>query len=405
MKLININFILMINNFPVDILIKIYDYIDPITLLSLKNVDKKLYYNILSIEKYVLLKELREINNDVTNFKKLYNWFEIFFRSIYENQKSYIFSNLFNSKLRSNGMFIREIIINNIKKNYLHNNSVKSNNNCSININLLFKKLYLFFLENECDNNDFVMSTYQNNIELFIFYKIYEISINKSTSNISSNIKFLNDLQNYSPFGGGSVPEEGGSVHEGGLSNSLGGGKTEINYLGYFHNFDNVKNISIDYYNYIYSNNLIVKFEDLYNMSSVATTLCSLKKIFGYKVLNLSNTILLPYFDEYNSQYLFYLTSYRFNRKYDDLICHNYNEIKYFFYRTNTIFYNEMIYNEKIYVNKQISVLNPKTNKIIKINDIINLTNSNTKTGLIYDDSVYKFIKYNQEKLLKKYFC
>ena len=38
----------------------------------------------------------------------------------------------------------------------------------------LIKKLYIFFLENESDDV-FVMSNYKNSMELFIFYKIFQI--------------------------------------------------------------------------------------------------------------------------------------------------------------------------------------------------------------------------------------
>jgi hypothetical protein len=375
----------MLNNLPTDILINIYDYINPITVLSLKKVDKKLQYKILSIEKYLLIKELKNNDDNVKNCNHLYKWFEMYFRSIYESQKSYILKNLISKNLQSNGMFIREIIINNIKKNY----SYHTKNDNVININILFKKLYIFFLENESDDV-FVMSNYKNSMELFIFYKIFQISINKSILDISSNILFLNDLQNYNTQD---------ITHKSDKSDKIVN-KNEINYLGFYYNFGNIKNISIDYYNYIYSNNIFIKFDELYNMSSVATTLCSLKKIFGYKVLNLSDTVLLPCCNQCSSEFIYYFTCYRFNRKYDDLLCHNYNEIKSFFQRTNTVFYNSMLYNEKMYVNKLIRILNPKTNKLIKLEEIINLSNSVSESA-----SIYRLIRHNQEKLLKKYFC
>ena len=84
----------MLNNLPTDILINIYDYINPITVLSLKKVDKKLQYKILSIEKYLLIKELKNNDDNVKNCNHLYKWFEMYFRSIYESQKSYILKNL-----------------------------------------------------------------------------------------------------------------------------------------------------------------------------------------------------------------------------------------------------------------------------------------------------------------------
>ena len=132
------------------------------------------------------------------------------------------------------------------------------------------------------------MADYPHQFELFVFYRIYQIYINKSISDISANIDFLNnDIVLY-------------------------------------------RNIAMDYYYYLYANKVIIKFDDLFKMSRVATTLCSLKKLFGYKVLNLETTMLMPCCSDCWFDILNYLTTYRFNRKYDDLLCYNYNEIKSF---------------------------------------------------------------------------
>ena len=141
------------------------------------------------------------------------------------------------------------------------------------------------------------------------------------------------------------------------------------------HHFSKFKDVIINYYTYILNsihNEKIIydKFNIIYDMSPHIINIYSLKKIFSYRLLDLSKTRLLfccnledCIEDNINSicdtKYAYYN---------DDLISHNYIEVKKFLYKECVEYYNVLIERENYLLNEKLFIKNPITNRRMRVN-------------------------------------
>ncbi len=143
-----------------------------------------------------------------------------------------------------------------------------------------------------------------------------------------------------------------------------------------------------------------ISFEQLYQMVPYITTISILKRLFGYKILDLKYSKLLLCCEDSVVQDIHYICNFKFSFYNDDLISHNYTEIMNFLKSENKLYYYILIEREKFLVNKKIYVTNPKTNKDIRITD-----KRFRRTQHDFNDINLNRIIHNQRKrLIQKYF-
>lgn len=139
--------------------------------------------------------------------------------------------------------------------------------------------------------------------------------------------------------------------------------------------FSKFRDIILNYYIYILNSihngkNIHDTFRIIYDISPHIINIYSLKKIFSYKVLDLSNTELLFCCNlnqcVVNNIYSICDTKQAYYK--DDLISHNYNEIKAFLYNNCIEYYNILIYRENYLLNEKIFIKNPITNRRMRVN-------------------------------------
>ncbi len=140
-------------------------------------------------------------------------------------------------------------------------------------------------------------------------------------------------------------------------------------------NFYKFQDIIINYYIYVLQSvhdDIVIydKFKIIYDMSSHIINIYSLKKIFSYKLLDLSKTRLLfccnlehCIVDNINSicdtKYAYYN---------DDLISYNYIEVKTFLYKNCIEYYNVLICRENYLLNEKLFIKHPITNRRMRVN-------------------------------------
>jgi hypothetical protein len=154
--------------------------------------------------------------------------------------------------------------------------------------------------------------------------------------------------------------------------------ESSFNFLKNFNkgnSFLKFQDIIINYYTYILNsihNDKIIynKFRIIYDISPHIINIYSLKKIFSYRLLDLSNTRLLfccnleHCIDDNinnicNTKYAYYN---------DDLISHNYIEVKTFLYKNCIEYYNILIERENYLLNEKLFIKNPNSNRRMRVN-------------------------------------
>lgn len=214
------------------------------------------------------------------------------------------------------------------------------------------------------------LRNYPNKLELFVLYNFINIEcfINY---NIDYSFKFLNMLDS---------------------------NKRIIDDTFYHLKYKYYKNILYIEKSNIYFMNF--SFEKLYQMTPYITSISILKRLFGYKVLDLKYSVLLLCCENCVIENIQYICNLKMSFYYDDLIAHNYIEILNFLKRESRLYYHILIEREKYLVNKKIYVTNPRTNLNIKITD--------RRFKLLKNDfndiNLNRIIHHKRKKLIQKYF-
>lgn len=184
-----------------------------------------------------------------------------------------------------------------------------------------------------------------------------------------------------------------------------------FNFLKNFNNnnFSKFRDIILNYYTYILDSvhdgqNIYNKFKIIYDISPHIINIYSLKKIFSYRVLDLSKTNLIfccnlehCVVDNINSICDTKHTYYN-----DHLIAHNYNEIKAFLYDKCIEYYNVLIFRENYLLNEKIFIKNPITNRRIRVNGkrwIHLICNLKKKNKRLYNEIITDVL--NQQEILR----
>lgn len=184
-----------------------------------------------------------------------------------------------------------------------------------------------------------------------------------------------------------------------------------FNFLKKFNNnhFYKFRDIILNYYTYILDSvhngqNIYNKFKIIYDISPYVINIYSLKKIFSYRVLDLSNTNLLfcCNLDQCVVNNIYSICDTKEAYYNDDLISHNYNEIKTFLYNNCIEYYNILIYRENYLLNEKIFIKNPITNRRMRVNGkrwIYLVCNLKKKNKSLYNEIIIDVL--NQQDILR----
>jgi hypothetical protein len=201
--------------------------------------------------------------------------------------------------------------------------------------------------------NNHNFKTYPNQIELLVFYIFIQINYYNNTNNTDYYFKFLNKLD-----------------------------KTKFN------------DVISYYYTNIILTNIPITFTQMYQMSPYVTSVPILRKISSYKVLDLSKTILLQCCVNCIPENIDYICDVKLNFWRDDLVSHNYIQIKNLLKMQMTMYYKIMREAEDTLINFIINIKDPVTNKRIQINQYSTLN----------DQRIHKYIIQKQNYFRNKFF-
>jgi hypothetical protein len=232
-------------------------------------------------------------------------------------------------------------------------------------INNIFNKIFRFYVINNYTN----IENYPNHLELLILYNFIQIETFQNTYNFRYMFDFLESINNSCYY-----------------------------------------DIKIKYYNYIlntiHTNNVPFTFNQMYTMSYYITSIPIIKKIFGYKVLDLSNSRLNLCCYDCNEHNLYEICNFKKVFWNDNLVSHNYIQLKELLKRENPYYYTILINRENYIINDMIYIKNPITNRRVRLNGykFYHLMSFFQDNMITYYIRVIKFIKLRQESLRRKIF-
>jgi hypothetical protein len=203
-------------------------------------------------------------------------------------------------------------------------------------VDVLYKEIFTHVIKHGTLNN------FQNKLSIFVVYLFTEIIYNPNpTSNtISYIISFINRLTYY--------------------------------------DCNRYISLATSYYCYLIHYQMkcaemfplsffLITLDDLYIMSKYVTTHCILKKLIGYKPLSLKNTLMVKCCNSCETlQGMQHYVHVRYNLS-NDVVGHNYNEIRDLVFTFNRNLYVHMRNEELSLVDKEIFVTDPISNRNIHI--------------------------------------
>lgn len=173
--------------------------------------------------------------------------------------------------------------------------------------------------------------------------------------------------------------------------------------------FSKFRDIILNYYIYIlnsiHEDKIIYdKIKIIYDISPYIINIYSLKKIFSYRILDLSKTNLLfcCNLDNCVINNIYNICDTKHSYYNDDLISYNYNEVKNFLYNNCIEYYNILIYRENYLLNEKIFIKNPITNRRIRVNGkrwLHLICNLKKKNKSLYNEIIMDVL--NQQEILR----
>ena len=340
----------------IDIIYEICKYLSIKDVSNLQIINVKIYNNIKLLQNNILIRELKELYIGKTKNVILlkYNFYEYLIYFLKSNVLEY-------TKLKN-------VIIYNIYNrivNFLNCNDKKTYSEIQIE----YQDEYW---ENQSVYWKFIgkLEKYPNKLEMLVLYNFINIECFVNY-NIDYSFKFLKILDTKKKI-----------IHD---------NFYDVKYK-YYKNILYIEKYDIYYKNFA--------FDKLYQMVPYITSVYILKRLFGFKIFDLTYTTLFPCCEDCIIQNLHYICDLKMNFYLDDLICHNYSEILKFLYRENKVYYQMLIDREKYLINKKIYITNPKTNRNMKISDKYFRRLQNE----LNDMNLTRIIHNKRKKLIQKYF-
>lgn len=305
------------NSLPDEIIWEISKYISLKDIVNLKRTSSILNDKINRIQKNIVIYNMKVIGK--TNgiyLENLWTYLNNYLSECIKKYRKMFNKEFYWSKNLYNDTFFKYYIIELDRLSHFTDKVI---------INKVFNKLLRFYVTNNfCD-----MRSYSNHLELFVFYNFIKIKKRDDMYNIEYYFNFLESLNN-----------------------------------------DLYYNIKINYYKYILNLHHVctLSFDKMYKISKYITTISNIKKLMSYKVLELSNSILHMCCVDCDDNNLYDICIMKRNFYKDDLISHNYNELKTFLKNENPYYYGILKNNEDTIVNDMIYIKDPYTNRRVRVN-------------------------------------
>lgn len=353
-----------------DIIIEISRYLTIKEICILKKTNKIVYNCIMSsqniiitnhIKKYFKCTQLTDFKNTMT---KITNEFLNNYLFNYESYLKSYFKPMYFKKfiIRDIHYKIESMLI----ESSYNNNDINFEKTCDLQCNLLFSKVFLCFVQNDCAN---IFTKYYNKFDLLYLYIIIQTRVYKNTLYAPLVIDFLETL-----------------------------------------NEQCYKSLRLGYYNFMLarlheSNEFYLTFDRLYKMSKTVISTNALKKIIGYKTLDLQHATFNLCCGVCNEILLSEICKYKFKYKRDELVSHNYKQFKLLL-KSNKYLYNILIQQEDNKLNELLYIRHPKTNRRMRVNG----TYYRTSMKELYENDIeiyfYTIYKLNKtrNKLRRIYF-
>lgn len=327
-------------------------------ICNLMGTCNKLYNDIKNYEIYIFHNELRKSNKsyNIKNMAILEHFFYNFLNyniiiHLYKYRKKYY-------KKGSKEFLSHFILYNCMPINFTDNTF----------INNLFNKIFYFYVTNNYKD----LCIYPNKFELCALYNFLQIEVFCIYDNFNYWFDFLESFTN------------------------------------------KYRDVKIKYYNSVLDsihNGIILNFDQMYTISKYTSSIYIIKKIMGYKILDLSNSNLHLCCITCNYDNLIEICDFKHHFYKDDLVSHNYNQLKSFLYKENIDYYNILISREKTLVNNRIYIKNPITNRRLRLNGSVYKQLMTFFTDIDdwecffkYYIKILKYITKRQKMLIKRYF-
>ena len=350
---------------PFDIICEICTYCSLKDISQLKLVSKVSNNCVAELQNHIIIQNMKIF--DKCNYFKYHN--DLCYDSIqyYLTDYFYKYKRIFdidfwNVKMIDKCNFLKHYILNFEKYHHYPTHFIRNITNSKM-INSIFNKVFKFYV----NNNYIYIKAYPNRLELFVLYIFLQIEVQKNISNLDYTLDFLESSTN-------------------------------------------TISIKQRYYNHILSNlhldNYLITFDQFYKMSCSVISISVFKKIFGYKVLDLSNSILNLCCHACNEEALYGICNLKINLPNDDLLSHNYTEFKSLLKVQNIYYYTILLNYETRLINDMIYIKNPITNRRVRINGSIfrRLMTHLEKNMFVYYKEIDNFITKRQSYLRNRLF-
>lgn len=328
-----------INNLSDDLLISLCKYLSPSDIYILRNVNRLLYTRLGKLSDFIVTEQLTRYTPSITKHD-MYILTTIFLKECYLRTLKNISASALDKISQGSGSgntgsidFALTKYETEIRK-YMTDINYWESFSVIPYINTLFKRIYLFFQKHD------TLINYTDKLDIFLFYNIIQIVKFRSTRNATWNVRFIYDFAN--------------------RNNSF-------------------VMIAHDYFKYLldtfYSSTStttvgVLHLDTLHLISHYSVNIRVLKKLFGYKQLDLRYTHLIECCRECEDDNLYQIVFYKFNRPDDELLSHNYILIKSLLQSYNWNMYLRIKEYELSLVNRHVRYRHPTTGEYIRLKSI-----------------------------------
>lgn len=341
---------------PNDIIYELTKYISLKDIAHLKLQSTVVNEKVKNLQKHIIvynINQTQECNGNTID--NLYDYLNSYLSECIKKYRRIFFKEFYWSKHLYNEKFFKYYISDFDNFYYFADMSI---------VNKIFIKIFRFYVTNDfCD-----VRSYPNSLELLGFYNFIKIQ------------------------------------------------KRDVYNIDYYHNFfESLSNklyydIKIDYYKYVldlnHGNVITTSFNSIYKISKYITSVLNVKRLMSYKVLDLSKSILNMCCEECGGNNVYEICVMKRNFYKDDLISHNYNELKKILRNENPYYYTELTTSEDVLINNMIYIKDPYTNRRIRLNGyrFKGLMENLKEEAPVYHIKIEKMIKHQREFFRNKFF-
>lgn len=347
---------------PNDIFYEISKWLSLKDITNFQNANKIIKNNILALNNNLLILSLKKFNKNTHNKYNEHLFYDFFMSNF--NKQCYKYQRMMYKYYYNNPNYINII---NLKEYIILCRSnlqiINPTNNTMIND--IYNRIFMYYLTNDFQK----LELYPNKIEMMVLYNLLHIYIYKNIYTMDYLFDFLSNLNNPSSY------------------------RIKLSY--YNHILNILHNDPLIFHN---------TFNKYYIMSPFICSMFTLKRLFGYKILNLNNSKLIICCNDCFVNSIYDMCIMKMHIYKDNLIKHNYNEIKHILKIQNKLYYDTLIERETFLINEKIYIKNPITNRRMRINGNYYKNFIKKYNNIPQFKNIEKHIEYKREIYRKIFF-